>query len=353
MARCNTVYDADLLRLDCATWPAEEAFRWIQAFDPALPGKPPWVRQTQYQNAGVYTRYLACMRRCGLPDCLHAQGVRQFVIGCEASGLVARTIAGYVQALVKVSRIIGEAGSDYAWLHAAAARMDRAAAQTMKRKRGFIPPAEEILLFALDTVADAKRRGPGTWTDIQLYRDGLFLGFGIVVPERLRALSSLRLRDCDIAGMHATFDGEVMKTKTGKNRKVHAAIAALLVEWLNEWRPITRPSHDGIWVAKSGNPARGETLYAAMRKLTASAPWGYPISPHRLRDSAATFLTRHCPETVEFASLILGHKSSTSTLHYTEEAGQVSASRRAAVLLNEARTTVLDHSKCLFVDVRR
>jgi integrase len=282
------------------------------------------------------------MRRCGLPDRLHARGVRQFVIDCEAAGLVARTIAGYVQALVKVSRIIGEPGNDYAWLHAAANRMDRVASQTSKRKHGFIPPAEEILLFALDTVAEAKRRGPRTWTDIQLYRDGLFLGFGIVVPERLRALGSLRQRDCDIAGLHATFNREVMKTKTGKNREVHAAIAALMVEWLNEWRPITRPSHDGIWIAKSGNPACGETLYAAMRKLTATAPWGYSISPHRVRDSAATFLTRHCPETAQFASLILGHKSDVSTLHYTEEAGQLSASRRAAELLKEAKEVVFN-----------
>jgi integrase len=340
MARCNTVYDIDLLRLDCATWPAEEAFRWIQAFDPALPGTPPWVRQAQYQNAGVYTRYLESVRRCGLPERLHPRGVRQFVIDCEASGLVARTVAGYVQALVKVSRIIGEADDNYTWLQAAAKSMDRAASQTIKRKHGFIPPAEEILLFALNTIAEAKRIGPGTWTNIQLYRDGLFLGFGIVVPERLRALCSLRLRNCDVAGLHATFDREVMKTKTGKNREVHAAIAALMVEWLGEWRPITRPTHDGVWVAKSGNPACGETLYAAMRKLTATAPWGYSISPHRLRDSAATFLTRHCPETAEFASTILGHKSSISTLQYTEEAGQVSASRRAAALLEQARNKV-------------
>lgn len=341
MARCNTVYDIDLLRLDCITWPAEEAFRWMQAFDPTLPGTPPWVRQAQYQNAGVYTRYLNCMRRCGLPDRIHPRGVRQFVIDCEASGLVTRTVAGYVQALVKVSRIIREAKDDYTWLHTAATRMDWAAAQTMKRKQGFIPPAEEILLFALNTIADAKRIGPGTWTNIQLFRDALFLGFGIVVPERLRALRSLRLRNYDVAGLFATFDSEAMKTKVGKNREVHAAIAALMVEWLDEWRPITRPTHDGFWVAKSGKPACSETLYAAMRKLTATAPWGYSISPHRLRDSAATFLTRHCPETAEFASTILGHKSSSSTLQYTEEAGQVSASRQAAALLEQARQQLL------------
>jgi integrase len=342
MARCNTVYDTELLRRDCETWPADQALRWVQAFDPALPGNPLWVRQTQYQNSGVYTRYLDCMRRCGLSDRLHALGVRRFIAECEEGGLVPRTIAGYVQALLKVSRIVSELGDDHAWLHSAAMNIDKAASRTKKRKYGFIPPAEEILLFALDTVAQARRRGPATWTDIQLYRDGLFLAFGIVVPERRRALTSLRRGDFDATGRHAKFDKETMKTKVGRDWVVDAAVAALMAEWLEEWRPVTRPSHDGIWIAKSGKPACGETLYAAMRKLTATAPWGYSISPHRLRDSAATFLTRHSPETVGLASAILGHRSSATTLHYTEEAGQVSASRRAAALLEEARAVILD-----------
>jgi integrase len=342
MARCNTVYDMALLRHDCETWPANQALRWIRAFDPALPGSPLWVRQTQYQSAGVYTRYLDCMRRCGLSDRLHAPGVRRFVVECEEGGLVARTIAGYVQALLKVGRIVSEPRDDHAWLHRAAMNIDKAASRTKKRKHGFIPPAEEILLFALDTVAQAKRRGPATWTDIQLYRDGLFLAFGSVAPERLRALASLQRGDFDATGMHTKFDKEAMKTKVRRDWVVHTAVAALMVEWLEEWRPVMRPSHDGIWIAKSGKPACGETLYAAMRKLTAGAPWGYPISPHRLRDSAATFLTRHNPEMAELASTLLGHRSSASTLHYTEEAGQVSASRRAAALLEEAKVTILN-----------
>jgi integrase len=342
MAHCNTVYETELLRRDCETWPADQAQRWMRAFDPALVGKPLWVRQTQYQNAGVYTRYLDCMRRCGLSDRLHALGVRQFVVEGEKGGLVPRTIAGYVQALLKVGRIVGEPGDDHAWLHSAAMNIDKAASRTKKRKHGFIPPAEEILLFALDTVAQAKRRGPATWTDIQLYRDGLFLAFGILVPERRRALTSLKRADFDATGRHAKFDKETMKTKVGRDWVVDAAVAALMAEWLEEWRPVTRPSHDGIWIAKSGKPACGETLYAAMRKLTATAPWGYSISPHRLRDSAATFLTRHSPETAGLASAILGHRSSATTLHYTEEAGQVSASRRAAALLEEARAAILN-----------
>jgi integrase len=133
-----------------------------------------------------------------------------------------------------------------------------------------------------------------------------------------------------------------VKTKVERGWVVEAAVAALMWEWLEEWRPVMRPSHDGIWIAKSGKPACGETLYAAMRKLTTTAPWGYPISPHRLRDAAATFLTRHSPETAEMASTLLGHKSSASTLHYIEEAGQVSASRRATTLLEEAKVMILN-----------
>jgi hypothetical protein len=136
MAHCNTVYETELLRRDCETWPADQALRWMWAFDPALPGNPLWVRQTQYQNAGVYTRYLDCMRRCGLSARLHALGVRRFVVEGEEGGLVPRTIAGYVQALLKVGHIVGEPGDDHAWLHSAAMNIDKAASRTKKRKYG-------------------------------------------------------------------------------------------------------------------------------------------------------------------------------------------------------------------------
>jgi len=102
MSACNTQVTSAFVAADCATWPAADQAAWRAAFDPVHGRRRvSWVRQTQYQNAGVFTRYLACVTRHGLPPDLHTVGVKAFITECQAAGRTAITIAGYVESLWK------------------------------------------------------------------------------------------------------------------------------------------------------------------------------------------------------------------------------------------------------------
>src|SRR3546814_4247377 len=100
----SDVCSSDLfVKMDCATWPAEERARWLALFDPnrvdrlslwACRKESPWVRETQYNCASVYSRYLECVRRHGLPDVVTPEGLHAFIREAENRSSTAWTVAG-------------------------------------------------------------------------------------------------------------------------------------------------------------------------------------------------------------------------------------------------------------------
>lgn len=83
-----------LVEQRCRTWPDRERQVWIRAFDPesAFRYGPDWSPVTQYQNGGVYTRYLAVCEARGLAAELSPAGVKAFIPHTEERGCSERTI---------------------------------------------------------------------------------------------------------------------------------------------------------------------------------------------------------------------------------------------------------------------
>ncbi|MBX6370483.1 MAG: hypothetical protein IRZ04_21135, partial [Rhodospirillales bacterium] len=116
MTACNRVWTRALVEKDCASWPADQRGRWLELFgDESSPR--PWVRETAYQRAGVYTRYLSITGE----DWLTPNGVRLFVRSVEKK-VCPRTVAGYVAALFGIGRLLRPEVNLH-WLYRAAVRM--------------------------------------------------------------------------------------------------------------------------------------------------------------------------------------------------------------------------------------
>lgn len=316
----------------CHTWPSDQQVRWAEAMAPEF-GRPLWKAVTQRQNAGVYSRYLAAAGTQGVCP----EGVRRWVRELEQSGITVRTITGYLWAIHKVARVVSD--DDISWLTRTCMHITAIARTTPKRKTASVTPAAAIYQFALEAILRAKQMGQESWVATQLFRDGLFLAFAICAPERLRALVSTRLDDLDLQRFRATYDAEVIKTGRSSERTFPVIVAALLREWIESWRPrwIAGPDHGHLWIAKGGRPVCAATIYCAVRALTAQAPWGYSITPHRLRDAAATALAEASPEAATLARTLLGHSSERMTAEYTETAKRIAASRQGRDLIAQGR----------------
>lgn len=323
---------------DCETWPADQQARWIDRMAPEV-GAPTWKPVTQYTVARVYSRYLLANAKRG-QNSLTPDGVRSWIRELEANGCCARTIAGYLWALDKVASVVVKDRPE--WLRRTCVRVDKIASRTPKRKRAFIVPAEAILQFGFETIIRARCLGPKGWRATQMFRDGLFLVFSIHGPERLRALTSVNIDDLNLEQFLLRYPANLIKGEVVSVRAMPAIVADLVREWISIWRSRHAPleDHGHLWIAQGGRPAGAAALVAAMRKLTASGPWGYSITPHRLRDAAATFLVDEGPDVARLASVVLCHQSERTTREYTETANRIRATRSGRQIISEVRDKI-------------
>jgi len=365
MSVCNTQTTSALVAKDCATWTPNDRAAWLALFDPANGRRRvSWVRQTQYQNAGVFTRYLACVARHGLIADLHSDGVKAFVGECQAAGCSVITIAGYVRALWRVVTLIRPRSQQHlAWLHAACLNLEAVAKMAQKTGAHRKVDSAELALAGERLIAEARERAgiragdlpdllkaalkagstgdhPSTpWSAIQLFRDGLFLLVGAHAPERRRALTSISIDQINLRDSLVEFEPMQIKTKRRSTRPLPPHVVEHIVEWIFLWRARCNPAHRMLWLAKGGDTVTDEAMYAAMVKATERV-LGYPVSPHDFRDAAATLAVEEAPHQARLATIVLDQRSEQMTRNFTEQANQIVASRELAAALARTRQTI-------------
>lgn len=327
MTACNRVWTRALVEKDCASWPVDQRVRWLELFgDESSPR--PWVRETAYQKAGVYTRYLSITGE----DWLTPNGVRMFVRSVEKK-VCPRTVAGYVAALFGIGRLLRPEANLH-WLYRAAVRMIQLASRTPKKSTTVVPDAVDVLEHADRLIAAARRLGPNSARGRYLFRTGLFLHLAIHNPERLRALATIRCDQVHLDDSLITFEAHQIKNKRASQRRLTRELVLLLREWMVEYRAAAKPTHEFLWVTSSGAAPCTETLYAAVRAETRSMK--VQLTPKLLRNAAATFIVTEAPDRAEIASTILGHRSERMREEYTETANMMQASREAVRILSDA-----------------
>ena len=350
-----TVFDhtSENVQNDCREWPEAARQAWLEAFDPhnacwqadlVERGFKPWSRPTQYDRGRVYTRYLHFVRDAGRPDEIRADSVRAWIDHLQQSGRSLRTISAHTRFLCAVARLVYP-DQDWAWL----ARTRDAIAERVKA----IDPAKrkdrqifstrqlwvagvEKYVAAINTLpTEASLDDLPDWETAQAVRDGVWLLLGAVCPERVGALQQVRVNEIDLDACQFVVPGERTKTRERSERTFPAEVAAALQIYLARIRlPWARAYsersglavHDNLWISKGGKPAQPGTMAAAMKAATTEL-LGYPVSPHRLRDGAATYIVEEMPEQAALASAILRHRSRATTLEYARQAEQVGAFR--------------------------
>jgi len=353
-----TVFDHTIenVRADCAEWPEAARRSWVTCFDPEDPlwrtellqqGITPWSRATQYDRARVYTRYLRFVRARGLGEAVSPEGVRAWLDALQDQGRSLYTIASHVRLLHAVAGLLYP-GEDWAWLArtkaAVTARIK--AAQPPKRKDGQLVGTRDLLRAGLDLLGEGLDALPGEaepppivpWATAQKVRDGLWLILGAHCPERVNALQQVAVHEIDLEAGRFDVPGERVKTRKGSTRIFPPVVAAAIRVYLARvraphvaaWRARQEAAdHSALWIVKGGGPARSGTMAAAMKQVT-RLRLGHAVSPHRLRDAAATYIAEDMPEQAALASVVLQHSNSATTREYTRQAGQVAAFRTIA-----------------------
>jgi integrase len=333
--------------MDCAAWPADEQAAWLALFDPERPDRlslwarrkeSPWVRETQYNCASVYSRYLDCVRRHGLPDAVTPEGLHEFIKEAEGRDSTAWTVAGYVKALRSVMELVHPDRKEaFLWLKDVYAHIEAVAKRQPKKKSINLRRYSSVDLYRLGVqeMLEALKRSKRDWRSIQMMRDGLWLLLGCCCPERLKALESIRICDVDLERGRIDFPAHKVKTKEENERVIPETVRAVISAWIEQFRAHYEPDHDYLFIARGGGPVQKGTMYAAMRKLT-QEKLGVAVTPHRFRDAAATFVVQELPELAALTRVILNHASWATTRNYRTTAKQLVASRRVADHLESA-----------------
>ncbi|HWI25759.1 MAG TPA: tyrosine-type recombinase/integrase [Stellaceae bacterium] len=329
MVAVNRAWSQQRVAADCAPWPNEaERARWLALFgDDSV--ERVWARETAYQNAGVYSRYFLMTGESDVTP----RGLKIFIRLCEMGGMKRRcsprTVAGYVAAIYKVLRLL-HPDTDLRALRTIMWRMLRLADRTPKQRTAAIADAVDLERAAWRMIeAGRKIRRADRERGAMLFRTALYLLMGLYMPERLRAFASLTVQQVNLDAGLIVFRPDQTKNKRESERRIPADLVPLIREWL-EIRASFHPDHDLFWISlKSGGAAAPATLYAALRSET-DDPFDFSVTvtPHSLRNAAATFIVRQAPEKASIASVVLVHRNSELTDEYIEGAGTIEASRK-------------------------
>lgn len=334
MTAANRSWSLQRVTKECLAWPdpAERA-RWIELFGDEQAERP-WAPETAYQNAGIYSRYFLLTGETEVSP----HGLKIFIRLCELGAYrrhcCPRTIAGYVAAIYKILRLL-HPEREYRALAKIMWAMLKAADRTPKRRTAAVADAVDLERFAQQMVARGQKiRGAEPARGAMLFRTGLYILMGLYMPERLRAFASLTVAQVNLAAGEIAFRPDQTKTKEPSRRAIPPFLIPLIRGWL-DLRAAFEPNHDYFWVSlKTGQAAAPTTLYAAMRAETRDPrEFGAPVTPHSLRNAAATFIVRSAPEKAPLVSVILTQRDPELAAEYTNGAGTIEASREAGRMM--------------------
>ena len=171
------------------------------------------------------------------------------------------------------------------------------------------------------------------------YRDGLLIATLAEAPMRRGAFSRLQVGEHVIRvgqRWYLTVPAEFTKTKTAQEYELSDRLSRYMSIYLEQIRCEFPGAdrHDSLW------PYEGRAMTDKMiRRRTVkwtSRALGFPVSPHRFRNAAATFISIADPENIRVAKDLLGHRSFSMTeKHYIDGAQSRIAGRELAALLAE------------------
>ncbi|MBS0250975.1 MAG: tyrosine-type recombinase/integrase [Proteobacteria bacterium] len=337
-------------RLHVPEWPQSDRELWATARKAAGPFDN-GGRAAAWSNATIrsvecgYGTYLAWLTSTlGLQadatplDRVTEDRLRQF-LDAYAPGRAPLTVAGMVRGIAYFYRAtIPPAGQP--WLTKLAHRMTNSASPSRPKLPRMASLSELIEVGYRLMGTGREKLALGNISGAPEYRDGLMIA-------ALAARPALRRRNlCDLRighSFHQTEIGFCVKL-SGKDTKKGVRIEFQYPSWLNEAfdiylrevRPVLhrRQANDAgwLWIGRRGNRLPADNITTNFTNAT-ERYLGRSISPHPVRDCAATDIALHDPLHVGITKDILGHKTLASSQEHYNQANNVNAlSKLSAVL---------------------
>jgi integrase len=235
-----------------------------------------------------------------------------------------RSVAIQVDAVYKAARIMMPE-HDWTWLKAVKARLYRAAPSSAAMG----PVITSVQLRELgEQLMDESKPNPNALIskkDAAQYRDGLIFALGASVPLRPKNLVALEIgrhlvRESD--SWFIVIPGEEMKTGRAVEYPVAEFLEPYLATYLDIIRPrmLRDPTRAALWFNSRG----GALAYAALGSIInqhSMARLGIRLTPHDVRDAAATTWAIFKPGQIGVARDLLGHSDVRTTTYYIRSRG--------------------------------
>jgi integrase len=327
------------LHLPYGQWPAVDRSLWERATG----GDDPFTdaagarlsKATQHTYLFAWQRFLGFLAihestALEIPpsERLTIERVRTFVAHLAETNLP-RSVAGQVDALYHAARVMMPE-RDWSWLKAIKARLYAAA--PAHAPTGPVITSLQLLDLG-QRLMDESKPAPSTpisMDDAVRYRDGLMVALLAFIPIRRKNLAALEIgrhlvREGD--GWFVIIPREEAKTGTPIEFPVPELLDSYLAFYLDVVRPrIVRHSTCAIlWVSPQG----GALCYGAITQVFSrlSSRLGLHITPHDVRDAAATTWALSAPDQICVARDLLAHSNLRTTIKHYNRARGIEASR--------------------------
>jgi integrase/recombinase XerD len=230
---------------------------------------------------------------------------------------------------------------DWTWLKTVKARL-HAAASVVARKGPVITSVQLLGLGQqLMDESHPSLSPPISLADAVRYRDGLMIALLALVPLRRKNIAAIEI------GRHLVREGDgwfiiIPREETKTGTSIEFAVPELLVPYLATYLGIVRPrmlqgpSCKALWISREDGALSYSAIGEVITRHT-TRRLGVRISPHDVRDAAATTWAVAAPGQIGIARDLLSHSDLRTTTRYYNRARGIEASRAYAQLIAERR----------------
>ncbi|MFN8721389.1 MAG: tyrosine recombinase XerC [Rhodospirillales bacterium] len=261
--------------------------------------------------------------------------VEAYVTHLREDGVGERTIADYLDGLVRVCRVLDPA-VPLAWVTVIAAKIRAGVPAPDNRDR--LVPTAEMLALVDRLIAAGGAEGRQAALDL---RDGLMLALLVHRAPRLGNLRAMTIDRHPVrtpGGLLLRFEGPDMKGRRPFTFEVPARLMPAVDRYLGaaRGRIFGADRHTGLWASMHGRPMSTSAIQRMVAVRTTAA-FGRPLHPHLFRTMAATTVVMEAPERIDIVPGLLHHADiRTADAHYIR-ADAVKASRVLGDLIDGLR----------------
>lgn len=343
-----------------ACWPDTDRVAWVAALTDADPLDEPglaarWRPNTRHTVQTHYGMWLAFLRDTGQLDPTTAPAARvtrerlaAYLEHLRARQLSPVTIAGRLRDLREALRVM-QPGAGLGPLDRMVVALDATAEPVRDKRLGLVPPTRLLnaALQEMDRLDGVHVHERGQSRRVaENYRVALMIAVLATRPLRLSNIAGMELsrhltREGDL--FWCRFDASEMKSPRPLAFPMPPILTSRIERYLTVYRPmLLRGTEDPhVWISIRATPMQDNSVYYRIRDMTELLV-GERLTPHRFRDSAATFIAEELPEQVRIITTLLGHATlHTSEMHYNQ-AGMLSAHRKYVEALVALRQHYLD-----------